>query len=134
MTIPWDISRGYELLKADLIGDAQAHFEKFLAEYDQEDELRGRALTGLAMIRRRARDHRGVLDLAILSVKASGPKLNLSWNYIQEAAKELYDDGELTRGTCQICKSDLVCPPDMKPEEICCPHHEGGQITWQEVG
>jgi hypothetical protein len=131
MTVPWDIQRGYDQLKAGLVGDAQAHFEKFLAEYDEEDDLRARALTGLAMIRRRAQDHRGMLDLAVLSVKASGPTLNLSWNYIQEGAKALYSDEELHHGTCQICRSDLVCPPDIEPNELCCPHHEGRRITWE---
>lgn len=129
MEVPFEIRRGYDLLEQGVVGDAQAHFEKFLQSREAEDELRSRALTGLAMISRRSGDWRTVLDRAILSVRASGPRRNMSWQYIQEAAEKLYTD-ELIRGTCAICQSALVCPPELEPADICCPYHEGGTIDW----
>lgn len=133
MDVPYDIRHGYDLLDQHLLGDAEAHFCKFLEDesYSNEDQLRARALTGLALVARRHNDYRRVLEQAIASVKASGPKLNNSWALLQEAARRIYSDDQLTHGKCNICQSDLVCPSELDPADMCCPYHEGVNIQWR---
>jgi hypothetical protein len=131
MQVPKAISDAYALLDANQAEEAEQAFQVFLDSYSSEDEVRARALTGLALVHRRREDHRRVLEFAIASVKASGPTLNNSWGLLQEASRKVYPDAELTHGTCDICQTELVCPPDFESQSIRCPHHEGVKITWQ---